>query len=132
MNDTAIQQALYCFVGVFETQYPAYSFVNKGCLKINGRFVIFIIYTFFFLEGPLARPYLYNCVFAKEKPFYGGTERLCDVVLFVSLLNGSFSKDTTSEICAMHCNVSKMLPQRCCLGSKDFSIKLTENVFVLF
>lgn len=65
-------QALYCFVGVFETQYPAYSFVNKGCLKINGRLVIFIIhrfFLFFFLEGPLARPYSCNSVFAKEKPF---------------------------------------------------------------
>lgn len=44
-------QALYCFVGVFETQYPAYSFVNKGYLKINGRLVIFIIHSFFFFRG---------------------------------------------------------------------------------
>lgn len=63
-------QALYCFVGVFETQYPAYSFVNKGYLKINGRLVIFIIHSFFFfLEGPLPRPYSCNSVSAKEKPF---------------------------------------------------------------
>lgn len=68
-------QALYCFVGVFETQYPAYSFVNKGCLKINGRLVTFIIYRFFFQGAPceallILEPLCWGEVFCV------GTERL--------------------------------------------------------